>query len=435
MPALAEPRNLSALLEQLPAPLGGRLGAIRAAARELRIETWWVGGGVRDLLRGEPTADFDLVVEGARRAERLAAGLAEALGGRLRRHDRFLTATVELDDGAAVDVAAARSERYEAPGALPRVEPAGLDRDLQRRDFTINALALRIEPPPPELRDPVGGRADLAAGRLRVLHGASFRDDPTRILRGLRFERRFGFRFESATEAQAREALGGAALAGVSGDRLRCELALLLDATGNLVQAFARGAELGLWKALDPDLEGAHPGAELIAKWVETVAALDWAGRDPGAPSAWRLALLLLAVPLARPARRRLAARIALAAGERELVVAGPDRVERAGSLLARESEPPAHAVARALAPCSAEELAAVAARGPGARRWVERDLAELRPLRLRVRGADLVAAGLPPGPGIRRALERTREARLDARIGAGDELRFALQSFEEAEG
>jgi tRNA nucleotidyltransferase (CCA-adding enzyme) len=430
----AEPRSLPTLLGRLPEPLGSRLGAIRAAARALRIETWWVGGGVRDLLRGEPSADIDLVAEGAGRAERLAAGIVAALGGRLRRHDRFLTATVELDDGAAVDVAAARSERYEAPGALPLVEPAGLDVDLRRRDFTINALALRIEPLPHELRDPVGGRADLAAGRLRVLHGGSFRDDPTRILRGMRFERRFALHFEAATEDQAREALRGGALSGLSGDRLRSELALLCDEPGSVGWVFARGAELGLWSALDPDLDGASPGAERIAEWIETAAALDWPPREPGAPSAWRLVLLLLAERLARTARRRLAARLALAAAERELVVAGPDRVARAAALLARESEPPAHAVARVLAPCGAEELAATAALGGAARRWVERDLTELRPLRLRVRGADLVAAGLPPGPGIRRALERTREARLDGRIAAGDELRFALRSFEAAE-
>ncbi|KAB2965327.1 MAG: CCA tRNA nucleotidyltransferase, partial [Thermoanaerobaculia bacterium] len=304
MNAGLDPEPVSALLARAPGPLARRLDSVRVIASGLGVAVWWVGGGVRDLLRGAPTVDIDLVVEGLASAERLAGALADGLGGRLRRHERFLTSTLELADGAAFDVAAARSETYDAPGALPRVNPAGLDQDLLRRDFSINAIALRISPPPPELRDPSNGRLDLAAGILRVLHEVSFRDDPTRILRGLRFERRFGFHFDAATEAQAREVLAAGVLAAVSGERLRSDLARLFERPEELWPAFTRGAGLGLWRGIDSGLEGALPDTGRVADVTAAAATLAWTTPVPGAPSAWRLALLLLVESLPRSRRR-----------------------------------------------------------------------------------------------------------------------------------
>src|SRR3954453_17861544 len=183
------------------------------AARPLRDalggeDVWLVGGAVRDLLLGrEPARDLDLVVEGDARpvAERLAAALggtatfhhpfltppprAPAPGGTAPFPDRFLTARVRAPEHA-YDLATARRERYPRPGALPQVEPASLDEDLRRRDFTVNAIASTFEG---QTRAPGGAREDLAHGRLRVFHDASFIDAPTRVLRLVRYAARLNF--------------------------------------------------------------------------------------------------------------------------------------------------------------------------------------------------------------------------------------------------
>ena len=148
--------------------------AVREAARN--ADAYLVGGAVRDALLGHERADLDLVVVG----DHLA--LARALGGELREHDRFGTATVTVE-GRTVDVARARAESYPYPGALPEGPPAGIDADLSRRDFSVNAMAVAFSAPE-GLIDPRGGEEDLRRGLLRVLHERSLADDPTRAAGG-----------------------------------------------------------------------------------------------------------------------------------------------------------------------------------------------------------------------------------------------------------
>src|SRR5207244_1379788 len=161
-----------------------------------------VGGAVRDLLRRVESVDLDLAVEGD---AHLAAGtVAERLGGEVVLHDRFGTATVKAPD-LTVDLAATRRETYAHPGALPDVEPATLADDLIRRDFTINAMAAGLSGDDlGRLHDPHGGQADLEAGVIRILHPDSFVDDPTRLLRAVRYEGRLGVRLVPGTERVAR---------------------------------------------------------------------------------------------------------------------------------------------------------------------------------------------------------------------------------------
>ncbi|MQA74496.1 MAG: hypothetical protein GEU88_09195, partial [Solirubrobacterales bacterium] len=185
---------------------------LRAAAEAAGVRAHLVGGSVRDLLLGRDRADLDLVVDGDHMA------LARALGGELRVHDRFGTATVATA-GGPVDVARARAESYAHPGALPRVRPSGLEADLARRDFTVNAMAVALARPG-ELLDPLGGLEDLRCGTLRVLHEGSFADDPTRALRAARYATRLDLDPDPATLAGIR----GADLATVSADRVEAEL-------------------------------------------------------------------------------------------------------------------------------------------------------------------------------------------------------------------
>jgi tRNA nucleotidyltransferase (CCA-adding enzyme) len=347
------------------------LGAVREAASE---PVYAVGGAVRDLLLGRDRADLDLVVEGD------AAALAARLGGAATEHGRFGTAKVELD-GHEIDIASARSETYASPGALPEVTvPAGIEADLGRRDFTINAMAIPLAGEP-RLLDPHGGEADLAARLLRVLHERSFADDPTRAIRAARYAARFGFELEPETERLLR----ATDLQTVSADRREAEL-LRLAGEPTAVEGFRLLAEWGLIELRDE-------GAELAD------AVNDLLGRP-----AWKALV---------PRRRALLDAAAGAAGrERELVETVPSRPSE-GVDLARNRDPIELALARAL----------------GAE-WLDEYVGAWRSVRLEIDGADLIEAGVPEGPALGRGLEAALRAKLDGEIGGREqELATALEA------
>src|SRR5512132_10800 len=217
----------AAKLARLPRGLAAALAPVRRAAAISNVRVALVGGAVRDRLLGRPISgrEADVAVEGS------AAGLARAVTGaepsaRARIHERFGTATLEMPSGWRVDLAGTRRETYRHPGALPDVTPASLEEDLARRDFSANAIAWELGVPgkPGVLHDPFGGRADLRRRRLRALHPASFRDDPTRAFRAVRYANRLGFRIDGTTRNWIAAARRSGAFRGVSGDRLRREL-------------------------------------------------------------------------------------------------------------------------------------------------------------------------------------------------------------------
>jgi tRNA nucleotidyltransferase (CCA-adding enzyme) len=207
-------------------PLFRRIGRL-AHAQGLRA--YAVGGCVRDWRLGRAGGDVDVTVEGDGIA--LARAVASALGGHVVAHPAFGTATVRLPGraGLRVDVATCRKETYARPGAYPRVARGTLREDLRRRDFTINAMAVSLAPGRfGVLRDPFRGAADLRRRILRILHPRSFLDDPSRILRGVRFAQRFGLRWEPRTARALRAAVAAGALEWLNAGRLRKELDLLL---------------------------------------------------------------------------------------------------------------------------------------------------------------------------------------------------------------
>jgi tRNA nucleotidyltransferase (CCA-adding enzyme) len=370
-----------------------------------------VGGAVRDLLRGAEAVDLDLAVEGDARSA--ARALAERLGGTAREHERFGTARVKAD-GLAFDLATTRRETYERPGALPRVEHAPLAEDLARRDFAFNAMAIGLTGDDlGHLYDPHGGVDDMKAGRVRVLHERSFIDDPTRLLRALRYEARLGFAMYPDTEQMARAAVSEGALATVSGPRIRDELMNLLAET-NAAAAVARMAELGIDRALHPALS-ADPA--LVADASLGAVTI---GADP--------ALVALAA-LCWEAPEELdewLAELHLTAAERGRVA----RAARAGTRLARELHSREHTpseLASLLGGEPPESLALAMALGAPPQpfmRWAE----ELRDVRLEITGEDLIAAGVPEGPAVGRALAQTLAHKLDGLVsGREQELKTAL--------
>ncbi len=221
-----------------------------------------VGGTVRDAVLGVSIQDIDLTVEGIS-SEQLATRLQHALEGELNCHSSFGTCTLKLKNGLVLDIATARDEYYQHPGALPEVISSSLYKDINRRDFSINALAIRLGPEPIDLIDPHNGLNDLETKSLRALHPLSFIEDPTRIIRGARLAGRLNLNFDETTLDQLPAALAPEVLANISKSRLRAELeitlqetrvtpALLkLEETGALKAMFGMSGELSLLERLD----------------------------------------------------------------------------------------------------------------------------------------------------------------------------------------
>lgn len=205
------------------------LQAIGGIAEQRGMRAYAVGGCVRDWLLGIATVvDLDVTVEGD--GLEMAQAAAAALHGTAQLHRQFGTATVMFQQAARrrrirIDVATCRRDTYATPAAYPRVVPGTLEDDLFRRDFTINAMAVTVAPARfGRLIDPFGGARDLRANILRVLHDRSFFDDPSRILRGVRFAHRFGFHWERRTQRLLRDAVAAGALGWLNAGRLRKEL-------------------------------------------------------------------------------------------------------------------------------------------------------------------------------------------------------------------
>lgn len=223
----------------------GEIGAARCQ------RVYLVGGAVRDLLLKRPNLDLDLVVEGDALA--LARQLAKGRDGKLVTHPHFGTATFS-QKAFSLDLVTARSETYAEPAALPTVKPGNIQEDLYRRDFSINAMAASVEPARfGDLVDPYGGKNDLDRHLVRVLHQRSFKDDPTRVWRAIRYEQRLGFRLEFDTTTQLRR--DSAIMDRVSGDRLRHELERILEEYYP-EKVFYRAERLGVLRHLHPALEG-----------------------------------------------------------------------------------------------------------------------------------------------------------------------------------
>jgi tRNA nucleotidyltransferase (CCA-adding enzyme) len=224
-------------------------------ALQCSVEVYAVGGFVRDLLLQrleERTWDLDLCVEGT--VDHFLDELATRWQASVHRHPRFETATLVLPDGQKVDVARARQESYVRPAALPEVQSSNLKQDLFRRDFTINALALRLtEGHFGEMIDFFGGQADLNGQVIRILHNHSFIDDPTRILRAIRLEQRLGFHLGDTTEHLLRAALQQGILPLAGPNRIRDEIVLCLS-EADPVAILERLNKLKVLSALHPDL-------------------------------------------------------------------------------------------------------------------------------------------------------------------------------------
>jgi tRNA nucleotidyltransferase (CCA-adding enzyme) len=377
-----------------------------------------VGGTIRDILLGEESFDIDIAVEGD--AIAFARALASTLGGRVTPHEKFGTAVVLYGDEGRIDVVTTRTEFYDAPGALPTVERAGLREDLFRRDFTINAMAASLRPADlGRLVDPFGGRADLESRVLRVLHNLSFIDDPTRIFRAIRYEERHGFRLEEHSARLARGCIEMGLVGDLSSARLRDELVALLEDPG-AVGGILRLGELGADRAIHPHLKADAEAAALFER------ALGLRDELQVEVPAWRLGIAALGRDLTSEEaydwlerlkmRRRDVNRIVGA------ITVAPRIVERLRSH--RLDAAQVVSLADAFAP-DAPLLALAREERPELRDYFTR----LRDVRLEIGGADLAELGLSESPRVGEVLAELRRRKLNGELdGRESELAAARE-------
>ena len=426
--------NLSTRLGQALTPEQGallRLVTDEASRRQLPL--YIVGGFVRDLLLGCPATDFDLVVEGE--AIPFAHSLAGNYGGKVTIHSRFGTATWNLDGGTlnrlgiptvehtsvlTLDFVSSRSETYKHPAALPTVKHGKLTDDLQRRDFTINTLALRLDGEVfGELRDDLGGLDDLQKGLVRVLHPLSFFDDPTRLFRVVRYADRQGFQITPETLALIPEALPGIDL--LSAERVRHELDLILEEE-KAASMLKRLAELGILAAVHPALKWKH---STQTRFVKGLAAAQGFERPPSRRMlGW--SLWLMDVP--HPDLENIEKRLHFEAGLRELLLAASALFAGVNSLAGKK---PSRCVAVLdQIPLKAVQAVSLALPASPRRQLLHDYLETWRHVKPRTTGHDLKKRGLTPGPAYKSILRHLCEAWLDGEVMTVDEEMALLEKL-----
>ena len=359
-----------------------------------------VGGFVRDLLLNQPNLDVDVVIEGDGIA--FAEAFASAHGCRVRCHRKFGTAVIIFPDGFKLDIASARLEYYLHPGALPDVEHASVKLDLYRRDFTINTLAIALNPAQfGELVDHYGGVRDLEDRAVSVLHNLSFIEDPTRMFRAVRFEQRLGFQLGRQTEQLLRSAVRLGVLERVSGKRLANELLLIL-AERDPLPALDRLAAFDLLRALHP---GLAKRADRRVVFHETRRVMDWYDLlYTGQPCRrWLCYLLVLTAPLNSEGMRGFCQRLDLPQRDLPLLIdqrgAGMRLLRRLEGRRGQMRPPRAGDLHRWLSPLATEVLLFLMALSLQERvkQWLSRYITHLRGVRPLLTGHDLKRLAFRP--------------------------------------
>ena len=379
---------------KIPPKTIGLLKKIGKLADERGEAAYAVGGFVRDLVLDHPGVDIDITVEGD--GLTFAEKLAKMTGSEVEAFTRFGTSIVVVPGFGKVDIATARTESYDRPGALPSVKKGGIIQDLYRRDFTLNSMALSLSPGYfLKLLDPFDGLEDLKKGRIRALHGKSFVDDPTRIFRAVRFEQRFKKRIEEKTQKWLLDAVKGDYIQRVSGERLRNELRLIFK-EAHPERAVWRLDELGVLPHIHPAL-GVSAGVKKVLPHI--TPAIDFFVHNKitleDEKMVWFQALLTGSNGKSSAA---LSKRLMLSRSEQKIV----SQSTKAFPALLRELDKPEMTVSRMyklLCPLKGEvQCFLLAAASPGLHKKMRRYFLRIQKSVPWVRGRDLQSMGIPPG-------------------------------------
>ncbi len=420
-------RDLTRIMrERLPAEILDLLGDIAACAGEHGFTAYAVGGFVRDLLMHRKNFDVDVVIEGDGIA--FARLFAERHGGKVRAHHKFQTAIVTLPGHRKIDVATARTEYYTEPAALPIVELSSIKNDLYRRDFTMNALSLKLNGKNSNhLIDFFGGHQDLKDGVIRVLHSLSFVEDPTRIFRAIRFEQRFKLSLGGQTEKLMKLAVSDGMLSRLSGARIFGELNLIFREE-QPVRILARMAEYGLWRYIHPAI-GFNDRVAALCKQAEDAIAWHRLGGEGRNIHHWFIFFNCLADSLTDGQTEELLRRLGLMKNPIERFIASRVRVANVAGWLEKSNVRGSVEIYNTFEGLTEDDLLCVMARVKehDTKRAVVDYITRLRHIGTKVSGRDLIAAGIEPGPLLGKVMEVIVRENIKGLLPAKeDEIRFA---------
>lgn len=417
--------------QALPQQLLELLHLVGELARKHKHKVYAAGGIVRDVILGKKNLDVDLIVEGS--AIHLAKVLGQALGGnKVRTHQKFGTAAVLLADGSWLDLATARVEYYEYPAALPTVETSSLRADLYRRDFTVNAMAVSLNLDSTfELLDYFGGQEDLQAGIIRVLHNLSFVEDPTRILRAVRFEQRYQMHMDPQTLHLLQDAVQAELLSRVSDDRLWHELIIILNEP-EPADDLRRLADLGVWDQIFPGIIywEVQPVLDNISQALMTLHSWDWV--EPA--ERWLAYFIAMLYWTKIKDATEICARFAFSNRQTEKVQAAISHWRKVLAELSAPADLKISQIAQTLKrlPLEAYPMFLAIMDDPKVIhrfRLAIEAVAKNKPL---VNGKDIKQLGFKPGPLFRQALKAVWQARLDGVITSKEaELAFVKKYME----
>ena len=425
--------NLHAMLKKrLPESVFQLLKEIGNAAQEMGHKIYLVGGMVRDLLLHRENMDLDLVVEGD--GIEFAERFAMTHSAEVATHRQFGTARLLFRDGSRIDVATARTESYHAPAALPQVLGGILRQDLYRRDFTINTLAIDLSPDRfGYMIDYFGGWEDLHQGTIRVLHGLSFIDDPTRALRAIRFATRFNFSISQDTERLIRSAVESDVLDKLSGKRLWAELKNLLEEE-HPIPAIQLLHDYKLLPAIHPDVVLDSFLLELLYE-VQNVLSwfrLNFFKEEP--VESWLLYLMALLEKLDRQERMEVAARLQLTARVQEILRFYKSNTKDIRARLLSRFEPKPGDIYFALQEFPREIILYGLARSSEEviRRQILSYFQGYQAAKLKITGDDILRLGISPGPKIKEILASVLRAYLNGEAPTREaQLELASRSLQ----
>ncbi|ABO49665.1 Polynucleotide adenylyltransferase region [Desulforamulus reducens MI-1] len=412
----------------LPSRIMNILTKAGEVAEGLNYQVYAVGGLVRDVLLKVENLDVDLVVEG--NGIEMANELAKVIGGRVRPHEKFGTAEIIFPDGYWVDVVTARVEYYEYPAALPQVEQSSLKHDLYRRDFTINAMAVALNPERfGELVDYFNGREDLQNGAIRVLHNLSFIEDPTRILRAIRFEQRYDMDIEPQTLRLIKEAVREKVIARLSTERMWGELKHILE-EADPEHMLDRLSELGVWDYLFPEITFWEV-QYVISEIPQALMILrNWGWAEPA--EKWLPYFLSILHLTAQETAYTICQRYNLGRRQTEKVLDTIAYGRVALRRLSATEEVPLSELTKIVQtlPREAYPMFLTLLEDKNAIRRFRLVMESVNKNKPTVNGKDIRDMGYQPGPMYRRALDSVWQARLDGMVQTREEELEYIRSF-----
>ncbi|MEW6607116.1 MAG: DHHA1 domain-containing protein [bacterium] len=428
------PHNIKHLMgKNLPQPIQDILKLLGEIGDGLKMNVYVVGGIVRDLLLGKPTFDLDIVVEG--NGIEFARELSQRIAGSYKSHERFKTATVVFPDGLKIDIATARKEVYDHPAALPRVTTGGIYDDILRRDFTINALAIQLNPTYfGNLIDFVGGEKDLKEGLIEILHDKSFIDDPTRIFRAIRFTSRGNFKLSDNTKNLIIKSATKDLFLQLAKQRLRNELILILN-DDNPDSAFLQLQELNILKYIHPLLQIGENQSLLFKKITHTLFYLELIIEHKPIDK-WLIYLLGLIDGLSKEEASEFMHHLKFTKLQQKTVITDKEESQLLIDYLKRYRDPSPAAIYNRLTGIPLEVLVFIMAKVDAfenkeiascIKKQIVFFLTELSKVKLSISGDDLKKLGIEPGPVYKEIFDKVLSAKLNGKLKTKeDELEHA---------